>query len=111
MSATVTAVPVFDLGDTRYIGNHSSITGTSAFKNSAGADTDPSTVTIRVKKPDGTTTVYVYGGSPAALREAAGRFYVAVAFDQAGPWGWALVGTGAVAEATGGRFYVRESPA
>ena len=111
MSATATAVPVFDVGDQKFVGNHSSITGTTPVRNSAGADTDPTGVTLRVKKPDGTTTTYTYQGSPALLKETTGRFYATVTFDQAGPWAWKLTGTGAVAEATQGRFYVREDAA
>ena len=97
-----------NVGDTRYLGNHSSIPGATAFKNSAGTDTDPTGVTLRVKKPDGTTTVYTYQGSPGLFREATGRYYASITFDQGGVWTWKLAGTGAVAEAAQGFFYVQE---
>jgi hypothetical protein len=101
------------VGQLLYLGNHSSVTDEAgvqvgAFKNAAGQDTDPTTVTLRVTDGAGITTVYTYNGSPAALKETTGRFYVARTPVQAeaGLWRWRLEGTGTVQAAIQGTFYV-----
>lgn len=106
---------VFDLGDTRFIGNHSSATGSTAFKNSAGVDTDPTEVELRLKLPEDTTEVYRWPtpavGELVLSREITGRFFAVKTFDQWGDYAWKLKGTGLIAEATQGEFYVRRDKA
>lgn len=100
---------VYDTGDTVRIGNASGITGSQAFKNLAGADTDPTVVTLRVEQPDGTITTYTYGGSPALQKEVTGRYYVDIILSQAGRLSWRLTGTGTVAAAAEGSLHVKRS--
>lgn len=95
----------YDVGDLVRIGNHTA-SSAQAFKNLAGADTDPTAVTLRVGKPDGTQVTYTYGGSPALSREATGRYYADVSVDQPGMWSYRLAGTGAVQAAAEGQLHV-----
>jgi hypothetical protein len=65
-----------------------------------GADTDPTTVTLTIQRPDQTQLVYGWpsaGADGTLIREAPGRFYVDVLIDQSGTWRYKLRGTGAVA--------------
>jgi hypothetical protein len=71
----------------------------SAFMTN-GVATDPTTVTLTIRKRDGTTLVY---GWPSAaddgllVREAVGRFYRDVEMDLDGKWVYELKGTGTAA--------------
>lgn len=65
-----------------------------------GAAADPTTVTLTVKRPDGTIATYGYpspGSAGTLTREAVGRFYADILLDQPGGWVYELAGTGAVA--------------
>ncbi len=104
----------YDQGDIIRLGNHSTLidpdTGVAAlaFKNAAGVDTDPTGVTLTVRKtPSGAVTTYTFGGTPALTKETTGRYYVDVAIDQEGTWFWELAGTGTVQTARVGSFHVR----
>jgi hypothetical protein len=101
----------YDIGDRIRLGNHSAL-GVSAFKNSAGADADPSAITLIVKEADGTSTTYTFSGSPALLKETTGRYYVDIDLDSTAPpgtWYYRLAGTGTVMAAEEGSFTVRAS--
>lgn len=108
---------VWDVGDVVTLGNCTAAVNARApaewepFANKLGAAADPTTVTLTVTKPDGTTTVYTAGGTPplALTRESIGRYWVDVALDQAGVWTWVLAGTGAVA--TSQTYAFRVQPA
>ncbi len=84
-----------DIGDT--------ITPYVDFKNAAGAAAAPTTVVLTVLKPNGTTS------TPAVTTPSLGRYEATVAIDQSGTWTYRWVGTGAVAAAEEGSFYVRRS--
>jgi hypothetical protein len=104
------------VGQLIYLGNHSSVTDEAgvqvgAFKNAAGQDTDPTTVTLRIEDGAGEVEVYTWpSGDQLATKEAGqtGRFYVprTPSTAQAGVWHWRLEGTGAVQTAIQGRFYI-----
>ena len=106
---------IFDIGDTRFIGNHSSIAGSTPFRNAAGEDVDPTEVALNVKRPDGTVVVYRWptplAGELGLSREVMGRFYVPVKFLQDGAYAWRLTSTGTVEETAQGEFYVRKDKA
>jgi hypothetical protein len=82
---------VYDIGDRVRLGNHSAL-GVAAFKNSSGADADPSAIVLIVKEADGVSTTYTFGGSPALLKETTGRYYRSGRHCSAGdvvlPAGW-----------------------
>ncbi|HKX83400.1 MAG TPA: hypothetical protein VJL58_04195 [Pyrinomonadaceae bacterium] len=79
------------------------------FRNAAGDEADPTTVTFRVRDPEGTTIVYVYNTDPELVRSAAGRFYVLVTADNTRTWIYRFEGTGAVVAADEKTFHVEES--
>lgn len=60
---------------------------------------DPTVVTMRFRKPDGTRTAYVYGTNAEAVRSSTGVYYVDLSIDQAGVWTWRWEGTGGTAAA------------
>lgn len=113
------SIPTYDIGDKIRIGNH---TGSNddgevrdAFRDAAAVATDPTTVTLRVRKlPSGTTKVYGWpspGVDGTLTRESVGRFYTdytAVVNDD-GDWAWRLEGTSIVQTAEEGQFTVRPS--
>lgn len=109
------AITAHDIGDAPRLGNHSGNTGSAAFTNDAGVATDPTEATLRVKKPDGTTTVYRWPtpgvGEGALARESTGRFYVEWTCTVAGLHSVKLAGTGAIVVADQWQFFVREDMA
>jgi hypothetical protein len=78
-------------------------TARGTFRNAAGAPTNPTTATIRIQKPDGVTST----ATPTS--DGAGIYHHDIPIDQAGAWQYAFVGTGAVAAAEPGDFYVARS--
>lgn len=71
-----------------------------------GAETDPTSVSLKVRAPDGTVTTYSY---PAQVqRSATGRYYLDVTPSAAGTWHYKWTATGAVAVQAEGSFRVRE---
>lgn len=100
----------YDVGDLVRIGNPSQDTTSAAFATLAGTATNPTAVTLTVKRPDGTLLAYGWpsaGVDGTLTNESAGRFYVDVAIDQVGHWHYRLVGTGAVTAAAEGAFRVQ----
>lgn len=102
-----------DRGDLVRIGNHSGDDRAAFVAASTGAATDPTDVTLQVRRPDGTTTTYRWptpgAGESALTREGTGRFYADVSLTQSGTWTYRLAGTGAVQTAEEGSLYVRAS--
>lgn len=95
--------PSYDIGDTRRL--------TATFTNLAGTETDPSTVTFKIKLPDGTVTTYVYGTDAELVRSGAGVYYVDYSITQAGRYSYRFEGTGTVATAENSEFYARRNEA
>lgn len=77
------------------------VTVSETFNNLAGNPANPSTVTLRIRKPDGTVL------TPTPTSAVTGIWTSIVVPDQAGIWevGWA--GTGTVTKTSEGRFNVR----
>jgi hypothetical protein len=75
------------------------------FKNIERVLTDPTTVTLEIKTPGGTTTSYTYAAGQLG-RAAAGRYYFDLALSAANTWEYRWVGTGAVAQADQGQVHV-----
>ena len=80
----------------------------ASFKNLAKELDDPTTVTIKIKKPDGTEIPYVYDVD-AVYRTETGKYYYDLTFDASGRWYWRWVGTGDVHTADEGSIVVRET--
>lgn len=95
-------INVYDLGQLARV--------TGLFEDSAGTDTDPSTVTLRVVSPSGVNSVYTYGGSPDTVtRDSVGNYHVDVEADEVGWWFYKWESTGSGQAAQEGEFVVKES--
>lgn len=82
------------------------VTVSATFKNDSGVATDPTTVTLKVRTPDGLTTSYTYAAAELA-RASAGAYSMAYATAQAGAHIYRFEGTGVVVAAGEGTFAVR----
>ncbi len=72
-------------------------------------NTDPTTITARVKKPDGTVTVSVYGTDVALVKDSVGNYHIDVDATASGTWRYRFEGTGAAKAAEEGTFIVERS--
>lgn len=79
---------------------------TGVFKDIAGTLIDPSTVQLKVTKPDGTTTTYAFNGSPAVSKDSTGNYHVDASIDQVGRWYYTWISTGTGQAAENGEFMV-----
>lgn len=68
--------------------------------------TDPTTVTLTVRSPDGTSTDYTYGAAQIT-KDSTGVYYKDISLTQRGVWSFRFVGTGACAAAVEGTVTVR----
>ncbi len=73
------------------------------FENAVGAATNPTTVVLTVKKPNGTLT------TPAFTNPSTGHYESVIAIDQAGTWKYRWTGTGVLNKARESLFTVRYS--
>lgn len=78
----------------------------TGFKNSAGALTDPTTITLRWRVAGGTETTWVYGTNNQIVRDSAGIFHADIPIVSRGLHYFRWVGTGTVAAASEGTFSV-----
>jgi hypothetical protein len=73
----------------------------NTFKNTAGALTDPTTVTLTVRRPDGTVD------TPTAVKDSTGTYHADyTSTTQAGAYVWRWSGTGALIADSEGTFMV-----
>jgi hypothetical protein len=70
-----------------------------AFTNSAGAPTDPTTVTFKITDPTGAKTTYVYNTDAQLVKDSVGNYHVAWLFNLGGEWAYRFEGTGTVTAA------------
>ena len=91
------AIRTYDIGDVVRI--YSNFT-------QAAVAIDPSTVTMKLVKPDATTQSYTYAGA-TVIKDSTGNYRVDVApaFNGTYKYRWSSTGTGAAAEE--GQFQVR----
>lgn len=90
-------MPIFVVGDSPTLTNTFSV---------AGVPTDPTTVSLAVTNPAGTTTTYTYALAQIT-RDSAGVYSKQITVDSAGDWYYVWTGTGAAADVQDGVFYVR----
>ena len=88
----------YDLGDTRRLSAAFTVAG-----NSPPA-TDPTTLTFKMREPDGTVTTYVYVTDAEVVRDSLGNFHVDWLLAQVGRHTYRWVDTGTAAEADTGEF-------
>jgi hypothetical protein len=82
---------------------------TTTFKNAAGAATDPTTIRLLIKTPDGTETTYLYDTDEEVARVTAGVYKFELYLTQSGNHYYRWVGTGTVIAATEGALTVQKS--
>lgn len=78
---------------------------TAVFRNAARQVADPTTVTLIVKKPDGTETTYTYALG-TVTKESTGVYSKSITTDAEGTWQYYFQGTGAVPDADRDYFQV-----
>jgi hypothetical protein len=69
---------------------------------------DPDSVTLRVKQPDATVTVYVYPGGDI-VKDGTGQYHYDLPIADSGDWYYRYEGTGAVQAAAENLFHVYKS--
>lgn len=75
-----------------------------------GALTDPTTVVVKVRPPDGTVVSYTAVSTPAVVHVSTGVFSLQLPeLTRAGDWFYAFEGDGDLVDAVEERFYVRAS--
>lgn len=66
------------------------------FKNLAGAEADPTAVTVKIKDPSGNVETFVYDTDPEVLNPSTGIYYIDQTINESGVWRHRWAGTGAV---------------
>ena len=56
------------------------------FRDIDGDNVDPATVRFRVRRPDGTVTVYVYLVDAQLVRDSVGHYHCDIVLDREGDW-------------------------
>lgn len=87
------------------VGNTVRLATATAFKNSAGVITDPTTVAVKYRKPDGTVVT-----NNAPTKDGTGLYHVDVVIDQVGEWWYRFEGHGNLEAASVASFYVETLP-
>lgn len=87
------------------IGDLVRVTGTFTV---GGTATDPTTITLKVMNPAGTTTTYTYALSQVT-KSATGIYYKDVSPDTRGVWMYEWTGTGTCQAVDEGEFWVKDS--
>ncbi len=91
--------PAYDVGDLRRF--------QVSFTDVDDAPVDPTSVTVRLREPDGTLMSFVYGTDPEVVRTALGAYEIDLALTQAGRHVLRWEGTGAGQAAEETEFHVR----
>lgn len=79
-----------DIGDKAIVSN--------TFSTVAGVATDPTTIVLEYKKPDGTTTSKTYPDT--IVKDGTGVYHIDITMDQAGEWRAKWTGTGSLIAAS-----------
>ena len=79
------------------------------FVNDSGADTDPTTITLRLEKPDGVQTSHVFGTDVDVVKLSTGRYKYEFVTTQEGTYTYRWEGTGDVHQADERTFEVEPS--
>ena len=74
----------------------------------ADVNTDPATVTIKLKDPTGAITSYTYAGGQV-VKDSTGVYHYDATPSTDGLWWWRAEGTGAATAATEDQFFVKSS--
>lgn len=93
-------MPDIDVGDVVKV--------TGEFRNTAGALTDPATITLKVKPWTESPVTYTYADGEIT-RESAGIYSKNLTITSSGRWHYRFIGTGAVAAAEEEYFIVENT--
>lgn len=93
------AASVYDVGDLVRVSGE--------FKDLQGNLTDPSTVKVSYRKPDGVVVTKEYGTDPEVNRDSLGIFSMDIAVDQDGRWWYQFIGEGTLQASEEKQFSVR----
>jgi hypothetical protein len=66
---------------------------------------DPTTLLLRVHRPDGTVQEFVYQTDIEVIRDSQGKYHVEYLVSQGGPHSWAWLPTGNAAQPSTGEFF------
>jgi len=91
----------YDIGDR--------IRCTVVFQTLLSVDSDPTTITARLRKPDGTKTVYIYLTNAELVKDATGKYHFDVDITASGFWYYRFEGKGALVAAGEDSFQVVKS--
>jgi len=91
---------VYDVGDLVRV--------SAVFKNAAGVDTDPTTVSFKFRKPDGTVTTWAVTAGQI-VKDSTGNYHADLAVTNAGEWRHRFIGTGTVTAVEENSFLVKSS--
>jgi hypothetical protein len=97
------ATSTYDIGDARRLA--------VAFTNSAGAATDPTVITFKLLKPDGTSVSLTYGVDGALIKDSTGNYHTDYLITLPGRHTYRWLGVGAIAAAENGEFYALKDQA
>ena len=89
------------------IGQRVRILGT--FEDASGAPLDPSSVTLKLRRPNGAESTHVYGTDPDVVRDGAGAYHYGVDATLPDTWHYRWVGAGSAPCADESWFEVRQS--
>lgn len=79
----------------------------ATYTDDVGVPADPTSVVVKVRRPDGTTVTYTNASLPAVTHPSLGNFELSLpATTQAGDWWYRFEATGAVADAKETRFTI-----
>ena len=76
---------------------------TATFKNTAGTDTDPTTIVGKYLDPSGSETI------ASTTNSATGIYFFDISISAEGTWFFRFTGTGTIEAAGEGRFHARDS--
>lgn len=89
---------------------HTAVTVSETF-SVLGTPTDPTTVTYKVKDPEGTETDYVFGVAPEVSNPSPGLYLLEFPpLSIPGSWVYEIIGTGTVEASGSGEFTILQSP-
>ena len=81
----------------------------AVFTNTAGAATDPTAITLRVRLPDNSVQTYTYAAAQV-VKSSTGNYYYNYTTTQYGVHYYRFEGTGALTAASDNSFTVTASP-
>jgi len=92
---------VYDVGDLVRL--------SAIFKNAAAVDTDPTTVSVKVRNPSGVVTTLLYGTDAALVKDSTGNYHADITITAKGVWIHKFIGTGIVTAVEEAAFLARGS--